>query len=121
MPREPKSPVSKTDTFDKLDIRLGRVEKIEEDSTGPKPVYSMTINFGKFGTRQSAGRFTMADISELKGSLVVAVLNFDETRTVGSTESEVLVLGVQYPKAQSGEATPLTPHHPGAKIGGKVF
>jgi tRNA-binding protein len=47
------------------------------------------------------------------------VLNF-EPRSIGSAVSEVLILGVQYPKAESGEATFITPASQ-AKIGGKLF
>jgi tRNA-binding protein len=50
---------------------------------------------------------------------VLAVLNF-EPRQVGEVTSEVLVLGVQYPKAESGEATFVTPFCD-AKIGSKLF
>jgi tRNA-binding protein len=52
-------------------------------------------------------------------NLVLGVLNF-EPRQIGDTTSEVLVLGVQYPKADSGEATIITPILD-AKIGGKLF
>ena len=79
----------------------------------------MTIDFGKFGTRISVGRFTEHSTEEVKGSLVLGVLNF-VPRTVGSTISEALILGVQYPKADSGEATFLIPKED-SKVGGKVF
>ena len=65
------------------------------------------------------GRFTQHAPEELKGKLVLGVLNF-EPRRVGETLSEVLILGVQYPKAESGEATFITPAVE-AKIGGKLF
>jgi tRNA-binding protein len=39
---------------------------------------------------------------------------------VGTTVSEFLCLGVQYPKADSGEATIVTPLA-NAKIGSKLF
>ena len=41
-------------------------------------------------------------------------------RTIGAVVSEVLILGVQFPKAESGEATFITPMAD-AKIGGKLF
>ena len=50
---------------------------------------------------------------------MLAVLNFEPVQ-IGDTTSEVLVLGVQYPKADSGEATFITPAAE-AKIGGKMF
>jgi tRNA-binding protein len=65
------------------------------------------------------GRFTQHAPEELKGKLVLGVLNF-EPRRVGETLSEVLILGVQYPKAESGEATFITPAVE-AKIGSKLF
>ncbi len=65
------------------------------------------------------GRFTQHPPEELKDKLVLGVLNF-EPRQIGDTTSDVLILGVQYPKADSGEATFITPAAQ-AKIGGKVF
>lgn len=116
---ELKDIVSKEETFDKLDIRLGRVLKVEEEPAAPKKAYKLTIDFGKFGVKTSVGRFTQHNLSEIKDKLVLGILNFD-SREIGNTTSEVLVLGVQYPKADSGEATFITPGTE-AKIGGKVF
>jgi tRNA-binding protein len=79
----------------------------------------LKIDFGKFGIKTSVGRFTNHPAEELLGKLVLGVLNF-EARYVGNILSEVLILGVQFPKAESGEATFLTPAAE-AKIGGKVF
>ena len=38
--------VSKEETFDKLEIRLGRVVSVEEESTAPKKAYKMKVDFG---------------------------------------------------------------------------
>jgi len=111
--------VSKEETFDQLNIRLGRVISVEEAPGSPKKAYKLKIDFGKFGVKTSVGRFTHHTPEELMGQLVLGVLNF-APRQVGDTLSEVLVLGVQYPKADSGEATFITPAAE-AKIGGKVF
>ncbi len=116
---EEKEVVSKEETFDLLDIRIGRVISVEEAPGAPKKAYKLKINFGKFGVKTGVGRFTHHASEELMGKLVLGVLNF-APRQVGDTVSEVLVLGVQYPKADSGEATFLTPAAE-AKIGGKVF
>jgi len=67
----------------------------------------------------SVGRFTKHPIEEIKGRKVLGVLNF-EPRRIGDAVSEVLILGVQYPKAGSGEATFVVPIAD-AKIGGKLF
>lgn len=111
--------VSKEETFDQLNIRLGRVMSVEDAPGAPKKAYKLKIDFGKFGVKTSVGRFTQHNPEELMGQLVLGVLNF-APRQVGDTLSEVLVLGVQYPKADSGEATFLKPAAE-AKIGGKVF
>jgi tRNA-binding protein len=119
MSTEVKPTVSKEETFDRLEIRLGRVLSARIEPSSPKKAYRLEIDFGKFGRKTSVGRFTQHGPEELVGRLVIGVLNF-EPRQVGEVLSEVLVLGVQYPKAESGEATFLTPAVE-AKIGGKVF
>lgn len=111
--------VSKEETFDKLEIRLGRVISVEEEPSVPKKAYRLKIDFGKFGIKTSVGRFTQHSPEEVLNKLVLGVLNF-EPRQIGDVTSEVLILGVQYPKADSGEATIITPVAD-AKIGGKLF
>jgi tRNA-binding protein len=119
MSSEIKPVVSKEETFDRLEIRLGQIVDVQPEPSAPKAAYRLTIDFGKFGRRVSVGRFTRHAIEEIKGRKVLAVLNF-EPRQVGDVVSEVLVLGVQYPKADSGEASFIVPMVD-AKIGGKLF
>lgn len=119
MSREIKDMIVKEETFDLLEIRLGKIIAVEEAPAAPKKAYKLTVDFGKFGTRISVGRFTRHSPEELKGQQVMGVLNF-APRQIGETISEALILGVQYPKAESGEATFITPMIP-AKIGGKLF
>lgn len=119
MAKEIKPTALKEETFDRLDIRAGRVIDVELEPNSPKKAYRLKVDFGKFGIKTSVGRFTQHSIDEIKGKLVLGVLNF-ESRQVGDTTSEVLILGVQYPKADSGEATFITPTAD-AKIGGKLF
>ena len=116
---EEKTIVSKEDTFDKLEIRLGRVISVEEEPSAPKHAYKLKVDFGKFVIKTSVGRFTNHTMEEMKNQLVLGVLNF-QPRQVGNVISEILILGVQYPKADSGEATFITPAAE-AKIGGKLF
>ena len=119
MVREIIATVAKEETFDQLEIRLGRIIAVEDAPAAPKQAYKLTIDFGKFGTKTSVGRFTCHSAEELQGKQVMGVLNF-APRKIGEITSEVLILGVQYPKADSGEATFITPAVP-AKIGGKLF
>lgn len=119
MSNDIKPVVAKEETFDKLDIRLGQIVDIQPEPSAPKTAYRLTVDFGKFGRRTSVGRFARHTIEEMKGRKVLGVLNF-APRQIGDIVSEVLILGVQYPKADSGEATPLIPMVD-AKIGGKLF
>ena len=119
MPKQTKPDVSMADSFDKLDIRVGRIIDAELETRTPKPTYKMEIDFGKYGKRVSYGRFTRHPIDEVRNRLILGVLNFD-ARKMGEVISEVLVLGVQYPKADSGEATFVSPAVQ-AKVGSKLF
>ena len=119
MAKEIKTLVSFEESFAKLDIRVGRVIEVEHETRTHKPTYKMIIDFGKFGRRTSYGRFTKHPPEEVKNRLVLGVLNF-EPRPMGPVTSEVLVIGVQYPKAESGEATFVSPAVT-AKVGSKLF
>jgi tRNA-binding protein len=119
MASEIKPIVSFDDSFAKIDIRVGRVVEVELESRTHKETYRMVVDFGKYGKRVSYGRFTQHPVEEVKDRLVLGVLNF-EPRQMGPVISEVLILGVQYPKAESGEATFISPAV-NAKIGSKLF
>jgi tRNA-binding protein len=119
MAKETKPIVSFEESFEKLDIRVGRIIAVELETGTHKPTYRMTVDFGKFGQRISCGRFTQHPVEEVKDRLVLGVLNF-EPRQMGSVTSEVLILGVQYPKADSGEAT-FVSLAVNAKVGSKLF
>ena len=119
MVKDPKPIVSFEESFDKLDIRVGRVIEACLETRTRKPTYKMMVDFGKYGKRVSYGRFTQHPVEEVKDRLVLGVLNF-EPRQMGPVVSEVLIIGVQYPKAESGEATFVSPAV-NAKIGSKLF
>ncbi|MDH3807851.1 MAG: tRNA-binding protein [Desulfuromonadales bacterium] len=119
MSKEAKAIVSYEDSFNKLDIRVGRVVTVDLETNTHKPTYKMTVDFGKYGTRVSYGRFTQHPPEEVKDKLVLGVLNF-EPKQMGTVVSEALILGVQYPKAESGEATFVSPAI-NAKVGSKLF
>ncbi|MNU79553.1 tRNA-binding protein YgjH [compost metagenome] len=114
-----KGQVEKSEVFDLLELRVGTITAIELEPSARKTSYRLTIDFGKFGKKTSVGRFTQHSIEELIGKQVVGVLNFPPVQ-MGDTLSEVLILGAQFPKTDSGEATILTPLIP-VKIGGKIF
>jgi tRNA-binding protein len=119
MSNELKPTVSKEDTFDLLDIRLGRILSVERAETAAKPSYMIRADFGRFGIKTSVARLTGHSSGELMGKQILGVLNFG-SREIGGVVSEFLTLGVQYPKADSGEATIVTPLVE-AKLGSKLF
>ena len=107
------------DSFARLDIRVGRVVEVALETRTHKRTYKLVVDFGKYGKRTSYGRFTRHPVEEVMDRLVLGVLNF-EPRQMGPVISEVLIIGVQYPKAESGEATFVSPAV-NAKLGSKLF
>jgi len=107
------------DVFERLDIRVGRVLKVEPVPEARKASWVLTVDFGKYGVKRSVARLTTHSAEELTGKRVFGVLNF-EPREIGGITSEFLTLGVQVPGADSGEATIVTPLID-VKIGSKLF
>ena len=79
--------------FQALDLRVGRVLEVEDFPQARKPAYKLTIDFGPLGIKRSSAQLTQLYRKEdLRGRLVVAVVNFPPRR-IGPFLSEVLVLG----------------------------
>jgi tRNA-binding protein len=82
------------DDFMKVDIRVGRVVRIEDFPEARKPAWKLHIDFGEeIGEKRSSAQVTNYTREELEGRLVVAVVNFPP-RQIGPFMSEVLTLGV---------------------------
>ena len=81
------------DHFQAVDMRVGRVERVEGFPEARKPAWRLTIDFGaEIGIKRSSAQITNYAREELEGTLVVAVVNFPP-RQIGPVRSEVLVLG----------------------------
>ena len=79
--------------FDRLDMRVGRIESVEDFPEARKPAWKLSIDFGpEIGTKRSSAQLTNYTREDLEGRLVVAVVNFPP-RQIGPLLSEVLVLG----------------------------
>jgi tRNA-binding protein len=79
--------------FEKLDIRIGRITRVEEFPEARAPAWKVWVDFGPdLGEKRSSAQITHYPREELEGTLVVAVVNFPPRRVAGF-ESEVLVLG----------------------------
>ena len=81
--------------FDKVDMRIGRVFRVEDFPEAHKPAYKLWIDFGtEIGTKQSSAQVVKHQTKEdLLNKLVVCVVNF-EPKQIGPFASEVLTLGV---------------------------
>jgi tRNA-binding protein len=80
--------------FERVEIRAGKVLRIESFPKAHKPAYKLWIDFGDQGVRQSSAQLTdFYDAESLLGRIVVAVTNFPPKRIADFT-SEVLVLGI---------------------------
>ena len=80
--------------FQTLDLRVGRVLRVEPNEKARKPAYKLWIDFGPLGEKRSSAQ--LVDLyrpEELVGRLVVAAVNLGSRMIAGFT-SEVLVLGL---------------------------
>jgi tRNA-binding protein len=104
--------------FEKVDIRVGRIIKVEDFPQARKPAYKLTIDFGpEIGTKRSSAQLTKHYTKEdLLGKQVIGVINFPP-RQIGPFFSEVLTLGVP---DGNGEVVLLGPTQE-VPLGGKMF
>jgi tRNA-binding protein len=81
------------DDFLRIDIRVGRVTRVEEFPEARRPAWKLWVDFGpEIGEKRSSAQITNYAREELEGRLVVAVVSFPP-RQIGPFVSEVLVLG----------------------------
>ena len=81
------------DQFEAVDIRVGRIEAVEDFPEARQPAWKLTIDFGhELGRRRSSAQITNYGREDLDGRLVVAVVNFPP-KQIGPFMSECLVLG----------------------------
>ncbi|MGE5618967.1 MAG: tRNA-binding protein [Sphingomonadaceae bacterium] len=103
--------------FDKVEMRVGRVIRVEEFPKARKPAYKLWIDFGEFGVKRSSAQLTrLYSREELEGKLVVAVTNFPP-RQVADFFSEVLVLGAEQ---APGDVVILQPERD-LPLGSRIF
>ncbi len=104
--------------FEKVDIRIGTIIKVEEYPQARKPSYKLQIDFGQeIGVKKSVGQFPANyTMEELMEKQVACVVNFPP-RQIGVAVSEVLTLG--FPD-ENGNATLISPSKE-VPNGGKLY
>ena len=81
------------DDFAKIDMRVGRVLRVDDFPEARHPAWKLEIDFGPdVGVKRSSAQITHYTREALEGRLVIGVVNFPPRRIAGF-ESEVLVLG----------------------------
>lgn len=104
--------------FEKVDIRVGQIVRVEDFPEARKPSYKLTIDFGpEIGVKHSSAQLVKHYKKEdLVGKLVLGVVNFPP-RQIGPFVSEVLTLGVP---DEGHECILVTPDK-NAPLGGKLY
>lgn len=120
MPAELKPIVDFESTFQRLDIRMGKIVSIGEAPGSIRKSYAIRADFGKYGVKLSVARLTFHKPNDLIDKYIFGVLNLPPKK-VGDMVSEFLCLGVQIQGEESGEATPVIPLSQNVKVGSKLF
>ncbi len=105
------------EAFETLDLRVGRILRVEPNERARKPAYKLWIDFGPMGERTSSAQLRALYAAEdLVGRLVVAAVNLG-TRNIAGFTSEVLVLGLP---DERGEVVLLAAERE-VPLGGRVY
>jgi tRNA-binding protein len=90
--------VATIEDFQRVDMRVGRVVRVEDFPEARKPAWKLWIDFGEeIGEKRSSAQIKNYARADLEGRLVVGVVNFPPRR-IGPFVSEVLVLGASDPE-----------------------
>lgn len=104
--------------FEKVDIRVGKIIKVEDFPEARKPAYKLTIDFGpEIGIKKSSVQIVKHYTKEeLLNKEVIGVVNFP-VKQIGPFISESLTLGLP---DENGDVVLITPTKD-VPLGGKIF
>ena len=103
---------------EKVDIRVGKIIRVEDFPEARKPAYKLTIDFGpEIGIKKSSVQIVdLYKKEDLKGLLILGVVNFPP-KQIGPFISEVLTVGVAN---EEGQVVLVRPDKT-AVLGSKLF
>lgn len=79
--------------FEKVEIRVGTVIRVEDFPEAKKPTYKLWIDFGKFGVKKSSAQIVdLYKKEDLLNKQVICVTNFPP-KQIANFVSEVLTTG----------------------------
>ena len=104
--------------FEKIEMRVGTIVRIEDFPEAHKPAFKLTIDFGPdIGIKTSSAQITtLYSRKKLKNAQVIAVVNFPP-KQIGPFISECLVMGVYNETDEVVLIQPQRETQNGAKIG----
>jgi len=81
--------------FEKIELRVGTIIKVEPFKEARKPAYIIHVDLGKVGIKKSSAQITQHyTLETLLGKQVVCVTNF-EPKQIGPIKSEILITGFE--------------------------
>lgn len=104
--------------FERVEIRVGTVTRVEPFPEARRPAYKVWVDFGsEIGVKKSSAQLTDVYTAEdLMGRQIVAVVNFPP-KQIGPFMSEFLLTGFYRPDGAVVLAVPDQPVPNGAKLG----
>jgi len=105
------------EAFGIVDVRVGRIVRVEPNEGARKPAFKLWIDFGPLGVKASSAQLVARYTADaLVGRLVVAAVNLG-VRKINGFNSEVLVLGAP---DEDGRVVLLAPDCD-VPLGGRMF
>lgn len=87
-------PLATWNDFEKIEIRVGTVIKVEDFPEAKKPAYKIWIDFGPLGVKKTSAQITkLYKKEDLLNKQVVAIVNFPP-KQIANFMSECLLLGI---------------------------